>query len=281
MLPPSVNEPGPGFKAAVRRQKAETTSGEAGKSNSSFCLPPSAWAIRVPLTRVKGLTTRTTDAILDARERGPFDSLPDFFHRVAPAGEELEAMIRAGAFDEFGESRTRQFWQAQHLRKAEGRRQNAEFNFGATADPASSFFLLNSSLLQGPTRRERLEAETDLFGFAVSGHPLELFSDVAWGTYCPVNRLSEFVGQTVTTCGLVVEQRTHHEITGEPMKFLTLADWTGMVETELFAQIYKSYGLATVRYPVLEVEARVEPFENGRGFSLRVLRAGKPRTTPG
>jgi hypothetical protein len=28
---------------------------------------------------------------------------------------------------------------------------------------------------------------------------------------------------------------------------------------------------------VLEVEARVEPFENGRGFSLRVLRAGPPR----
>jgi len=38
-----------------------------------------------------------------------------------------------------------------------------------------------------------------------------------------------------------------------------------------------SYGLATVRYPVLEVTATVEPFENGRGFSLRVLRAGKPR----
>ena len=56
-----------------------------------------------------------------------------------------------------------------------------------------------------------------------------------------------------------------------------LADGTGMVETELFAQTYKSYGLATVRYPVLEVEACVEPFENGRGFSLRVLRAGKPR----
>ena len=55
-------------------------------------------------------------------------------------------------------------------------------------------------------------------------------------------------------------------------------DWTGMVETELFAQTYKSYGLATVRYAVLEVTATVEPFENGRGFSLRVLRAGKPRT---
>ena len=33
------------------------------------------------------------------------------------------------------------------------------------------------------------------------------------------------------------------------MKFLTLADWRDMVETELFAQTCKSYGLATVRYP--------------------------------
>jgi hypothetical protein len=51
-----------------------------------------------------------------------------------------------------------------------------------------------------------------------------------------------------------------------------------MVETELFAQTYRSYGLVTVRYPVLEITATVEPFENGRGFSLQVMRAGKPRT---
>ena len=117
-----------------------------------------------------------------------------------------------------------------------------------------------------------------LLGFAVSGHPLELFDDIAWETYCPVARLAGHTGEEVVTCGLIVEQRTHHQITGEPMKFLSLADWTGIVETELFAATYKSYGLAAVRYPVLEVTARVEPFDNGRGFTLRVLRAGKPRT---
>jgi hypothetical protein len=42
---------------------------------------------------------------------------------------------------------------------------------------------------------------------------------------------------------LVVEQPTHHQIAGEPIKFLTLADWTGMVETELFAKTCKNYGL--------------------------------------
>ena len=61
------------------------------------------------------------------------------------------------------------------------------------------------------------------------------------------------------------------------MKFLTIADWTGMVETELFAPTYRSYGLATVRYPVLEITAIVEPYENRRGFSLCVHHAGKSR----
>jgi DNA-directed DNA polymerase III PolC len=249
LLPPSVNEPGPAFV-------------------------PHGNLIRVPVTRVKGLTTRTTDAMVVTRKRGTFISLADFFRRVSPTGEELEAMIRAGAFDEFGDTRTRQFWQAQHLLKS----------FGAGSQPHQGWLIAPPGLeklpalpLNEPTRRECLEWETDLFGFAVSGHPLELFVDVAWDTYCPVNRLGEFVGETVTMCGLVVEQRTHHQITGEAMKFLSLADRTGIVETELFAQTYKSYGLATVRYPVLEIEACVESFENGRGFSLRVLRAGAPR----
>jgi hypothetical protein len=31
-------------------------------------------------------------------------------------------------------------------------------------------------------------------------------------------------------CGLIIAQRTHHQITGEPMKFLTLCDWTGIFD---------------------------------------------------
>ncbi|MGA2555399.1 MAG: fused DNA polymerase IV/DNA polymerase III subunit alpha, partial [Verrucomicrobiota bacterium] len=231
--------------------------------------------IRVPLTRAKGLTARAAEAMVGARRHGPFSSLENFFYRVAPSGEELEAMIRAGGFDEFGETRTRQFWQARHLLKT----------CGGGVEPGQGWLVPPPGLeklpavpLQEPGRLERLQWENDLFGFAVSGHPLELFPDVAWDTYCPVRRLGEFIGDTVTVCGLVVEQRIHHQITGEPMKFLSLADWTGLVETELFAQTYQSHGLATIRHPVLEIEARVEPFENQRGFSLRALRAGKPRT---
>lgn len=72
--------------------------------------------------------------------------------------------------------------------------------------------------------------------------------------------------------GLVVEQRSHHQITGEQMKLLSLADRQASFKPNCLPRPTGRYGLAMVRYPVLEVEARVEPFENGRGFSLRVLR---------
>jgi DNA-directed DNA polymerase III PolC len=249
LLPPSVNEPGPAFV-------------------------PHGNLIRVPITRMKGLADRTADKIIKARAQGPFISLADFFHRVTPSGEELESMIRAGAFDVFGDKRTRQFWQAQYLLRTFG--SSSEPKQGWLIPPADPAQLPDLPVVE-PTRKEQLHAETELFGFAASGHPLELFDDIAWETYCPVKRLGEFVGQTVSVCGLVVEQRVHHQITGEPMKFLSLADWTGIIETELFARTYRTYGLATVRYPVLEIEARLEPFENGRGFSLRALSARNPR----
>ncbi|MCU0787183.1 MAG: hypothetical protein MUC91_03180 [Verrucomicrobia bacterium] len=116
LLPPSINDPGPGFSV-----RPECGVQSVAGNDSACCHSASDIArprlIRVPVTRVKGLTTRTSDALLAARQCGRFSSITDFFHRVKPAGEELEAMIRAGAFDEFGETRTRQFWQAQHLLK--------------------------------------------------------------------------------------------------------------------------------------------------------------------
>jgi len=213
---------------------------------------------------VKGLTNRTKELILRERERGEFISLRDFYLRVQPLNEEMESLIRAGAFDGFGKSRTTQYW---------------EFKARSQLPllPPENLDRLPSVPLAEPDRLQRLRWEEELLGYPVSGHPLELYPDIAWDTYCPINRLGDHVGQQIVTCGLVVEQRIHHQITGEPMKFLTIADWTGMVETELFAKTYKSYGLNTVRYRVLEITATVEPFENGRGFSLRVLRADKPR----
>jgi len=260
LLRPDVNAPGPAFE--VVRQPHP--------------------AIRVPLTRLKGLTERTAERLLQERARAPFASLADFYRRVLPLPEELEAMIRVGAFDGWSQCRTAQFWEAQQLirQHAQASQPGQGWLFPALepgGDTAAARFPNSGPALQEPGLHQRLADELEWLGFPVSAHPLALYPDVAWDTYCPVARLSEHVGQRVTTCGLVVEQRVHLQTSGEPMKFLTLADWTGMVETELFAATYRNYGPATIRYPVLEVTGTVEPFENGRGFTLRVERAGPPR----
>ena len=61
------------------------------------------------------------------------------------------------------------------------------------------------------------------------------------------------------------------------MKFLTVADYTGMVEMELFAKVYKKYGLLTTQHKVMEVEGWVKGFENGNGFTLQGIRVSAPR----
>jgi len=252
LLPPWVNEPGPQF--TVRERK-----------------------IRVPLLRVKGLTQRTAQAILRERDQGEFSSLPDFFLRVRPLAEEMEALVRVGAFDAFGQTRTTQYWQFRSLGASRQAAGPASLQGSSWLFAPGNLDHLPSVPLAEPGRLQRLRWEEELLGFPASGHPLELFPDIAWETYCPVRRLGEHLGEPVVTCGLVIEQRLFHQTTGEPMKFLTLADWTGVVETELFARAYRACGLATIRYRVLEISATVEPFESGRGYTLRVLRAGKPR----
>jgi hypothetical protein len=60
------------------------------------------------------------------------------------------------------------------------------------------------------------------------------------------------------------------------MKFISLCDYTGFAETELFAAVYKAYGMETIKSPVIELEGFVEPFENKKGFNMRVLKVRQP-----
>ena len=255
ILPPWINEPGPDFRV----------------TSPAFSPHP---AIRIPVSYIKHLREITLERLFRERQRCPFENVRDFYLRVRPNQEEIEALLKVGALDGFSKPRTTLFWELQQV----------HHTFGSIQDPDQGWLLPPPGLeslpevpLTQPTRLQRLQWETELLGFTASGHPLELYPNIAWDTYCPVDRLGDYLGQEIVTCGLIIEQRTHHQVTGEPMKFLTLCDGTGMVETELFAATYRTYGLTTVRYPVLEITARVEPFENGRGHTLRVMRAGKPR----
>ena len=223
--------------------------------------------LRVPLWKVKDLTDKTAERIASELLRRPFVSLKDFYNRVVPTKAEAQNLIRSGAFDGFGEPRTTQFWHLQQL--ADWPHEGAQGMLFASADPE---LRIPEAVLTEPSAIDRMKDEQDLLGFTVSGHPLDLFPSIEWARYRPIAELGKHVGQRVKICGLTFADRIAHQEDGQPMKFISLCDRTGFVESEMFAAAYRAFGLETIKSPLLELEGTVEPFENMKGYTLRVLR---------
>jgi DNA polymerase III alpha subunit len=70
---------------------------------------------------------------------------------------------------------------------------------------------------------------------------------------------------------MVIADRVFSQANGDPMKFIIIADRTGVVETDLFASQYHQFNLHTVRYPMLKVTGRVVSLANGKGFVFDLI----------
>jgi error-prone DNA polymerase len=226
----------------------------------------SANTVRLPLNQIKGLSQDLADRIAAQR---PFHDPGDFFRRIHPQRSEWLALLRAGAFDGFGESRGTLFWRFCRLEASTARGKQEATTLFETAEPAIG--LESAGASPG--------CEHELFGFPVSCHPLEYFApQTDWDRYVPAEELRayprKYAGKPVEVCGLIVAERIHPTDRG-PMKFLTLADYTGFTEVSLFVEAYQRYGHLTVQ-PVVAVKAVVDLFDNGRGCALNAERVGAP-----
>ncbi len=102
----------------INRSLAKATVEQAGskqwpvssKQVSADCRLPTAYCIRFGLDYVHGMGAERAEAVVQVRGERPFRSLADFVARACPPKTGLdrrvaEALIMAGAFDEFGERR--------------------------------------------------------------------------------------------------------------------------------------------------------------------------------
>jgi DNA-directed DNA polymerase III PolC len=245
---------------------------ELSAAPSGTPVPPLGKAIRAPICCIKDLSAGTLARWHIECARAPFSSVRDFCERVRPEGPEALNLIRAGAFDSLGSSRTEQFWRCLHSSRDVNAGANWLFRDAREDDIRATF-------REEPTALQMLHDEMELFGYTVSGHPLDCHPQVAWQTYCPIAELHRYHGQRVTVCGLIIVSRSHLQQNGQPMKFISICDHTGIVECEIFAAAYRVHGLNTVRYPVVQVTGEVKPFDNLQGYTLEVLRVEKARVT--
>ncbi len=230
----------PSRKGAVAAGESRLSRPEPG-SRGTRPEPGSRGTVRVPLAQVRGVTATTVERILAARAWGRFHSLREFAGRTGASADELESLVKAGALDSLGKSRTTLLLEARLLAKARAYQAARFAAEGAALAIGGDEHRVPA--LPPPSREQVLGWELEHLGFTLEEHPLALYRAELPAGLVPASAVQDSpTGKRLRTVGIAIASRHHPTEKGEPMVFLTLEDEDGVVETTLFPDAYRRWG---------------------------------------
>lgn len=221
---------------------------DVNESFVEFAVVPNTKAIRFGMAAVKNVGTNAVEEILRCREQGQFNSLEDFltrvdYHIVNRKG--MESLIKAGAFDRFGNRNT--LLHNLDLILAFATRSQKQLNSGQTDLFGSSDTveierpkLELQAAPDSSNQRDQLLWERELLGIYLSQHPLELYKKFLEEQTVAVNTIKpEHNNKSVTIGGAIGEVREITTRNGQKMAFVKIIDLTGEIEVVLFPSAYQ------------------------------------------
>ncbi|TNF27125.1 MAG: DNA polymerase III subunit alpha [Deltaproteobacteria bacterium] len=241
-------------------------------------------AIRFGLGAVKGVGGGAVEAILQARdEDGTFPDLYDFCERVdlrRVNRRVLEALVKCGAFDEFGDPRMslwtdldRAIERGQTVQRDRAAGQFSLFGALEPAAPPPKPARDALVLREEWPDKQRLAYEKECLGFYVSGHPLDRYAnDIRRLGATPIARLNEIEDRTeVVVAAVIADLRERMTKTGSGrMAFINLEDLTGRIELLVFTKAYPSFEPYLKADEPLLVTARVTREGEGDARQLKL-----------
>lgn len=197
--------------------------------------------VRLGLSSIKNVG-KFSEVIVEEREKeGPFRSLFDFCFRCLPGPTVLDSLIRAGALDCLGSTRSSLFYDGERIR-----RMAAEEKKAWNPNQGRLFEIENSGREEEPESLPEISLETNLaleksvLGAYISGHPLGNKESVA-REFPPLS--SNFPeGERVAVCGFVETVKNIYTRKGKPMSFLLLSDPHGEKEVVVFPDLLVKNG---------------------------------------
>jgi error-prone DNA polymerase len=196
--------------------------------------------IRIGLMQLKALSQEGREFIVHERSRhGPFTSFNDFLCRTAHHlhFQDVRILIKAGCFDSMAHrfSRPSLMWQALGFFGGKYQEEKTPSLFSPPT--------LLSQLKQHPYPKDlMLKHELESLGFLISLHPLARYDKLVRGLdYVKAEDLYGHIGKQVTTIGWLVTGKTVHTKDGDPMKFVSFEDTTGLYETVFFPKEYNRF----------------------------------------
>ncbi len=262
LLPPDINASNPVFTVE------KNNDGKLG--------------VRYALGAIRNVGRPAALAIVDSRETGPFQNLGDFSKRLDSTRinkRQIEALARAGAFDNLESNRACVFEGAEAIARAaqaaaEDRISNQSNLFGeADAGPNLRLPEVNSW-----SDAEQLSNELDAIGMYLSAHPLDAYqaqmkklgvtsiADLLKNGPPPSTRRNQeynnFHRGTEANCRIAATHLGRQERTsarGSRFAFVQLSDATGVIEATAFSEVLSSSRdlLDSGRPLLLGIEARL------------------------
>jgi error-prone DNA polymerase len=200
--------------------------------------------IRVGLMQIKELSSDALEAIIDERRKnGPFGSIDEFLSRTGRNMhlQDARQLIKAGCFDDIamGLKRPELVWKTlQFFGNKEEAREPTLFDYAGKQKQAT-VYLPGRDHYPGQVM---LKHETETMGLLLSMHPLDLYREMLSRIHhVQAKDLPEYAGRRVTLAGWLVTGKTVLTKDGDPMKFISFEDTTGIYETVFFPGVYHQY----------------------------------------
>jgi len=169
---------------------------------SGYLTTISGHQVTMGLIHIQGLEQELCTTLLEERgANGPFLHLQDFIERIRPGMEQLNTLIRIGAFRFSGRNKKQLFWEGNFLQKKSEKHSVAAVLF---KEKPLDFQL--PELHQHPLD-DALD-EIDLLGFPVC-NPFTLV-DAGTGQYLPAASLHLHTGRQVTVLGYLITSKPVH-----------------------------------------------------------------------
>ena len=222
--------------------------------------------IRFGLKTIKNFGEGIANTIITERKKnGPFKSLSNFLDRIRDKNlnkKSLEALIKAGAMDQFGE-RGQMLVNIENMlvysKEVSKVAENQDSLFGTYIEGVNNVnnFKLTDAPMATPT--EKLNWERELLGLYLSGHPLDKFRKVIDEKNYKINnaKLDPKEGKECVIAGIIEEIRPIVTKKGDAMAFVKLSDFETSIDAVVFPRTMAEFKNILVKDKAVAVKGKV------------------------
>ncbi|MBI5044761.1 MAG: DNA polymerase III subunit alpha [Candidatus Levybacteria bacterium] len=264
---PQKNEKISQAVAECRRLDVPILQPDINASNSDFSIENNT-AIRFGLSAIKNVGSAAIDSIIAARSTKKFVSVQDFCSRVDLGKvnkKTLESLIKAGAFDSFGNraslliSMPDVVAKIAKSKKNESQGQSSLFDNEESQDDNQNitYFDVDDFSLE-----EKLSFEKEFLGFYLTSHPhMETLSRIRLMTTHEIELIESEKEGTLIKIGGIIEamRKIVTKKSNAEMAFITIGDDKGItVECVVFPKVFEESKTFLITDSVILIEGRLD-----------------------